>query len=79
MITYAPSRTTNNIDQYNRKRAIALDGQQQAHDLLIEARLKAQHGHIATGWKALLIRRALTQLATRTASNGGATLPEAPA
>ena len=77
MITYAPSRTTNNIQQYQDKRVVALDGQQQAHDLLIEARLKTQHGHVATGWKALLIRRALTQLATRTASNGGAVLPEA--
>lgn len=70
-------RTTNRISEYQARRAVALHHEETAHDVLIEARLRQRHGHHATGFKALLIRRALTQLATRTASNGGATLPEA--
>lgn len=68
-------RVTNRVREYEQRRAIALDGQQRAHDLLIEQRLKRNHGDTITGYPAFLIRRALTQLATRTASNGGTTLP----
>lgn len=69
-------RVTNRIREYEERRAIALDGQQRAHDLLIEQRLKRHHGDTITGYPAFLIRRALTQLATRTADNQGAILPK---
>lgn len=70
------SRVTNRIGDYERRRAVALDGNQRAHDLLLEARLRNRHGHTATGYRAFLIRRALTQLATRTAAEGGSILPK---
>ena len=71
-----PSRVTNRVSEYQARRAIALDHQEHAHDVLIEARLRANHGHHATGYKALLVRRTLTRLITRTSRNGGTTLPK---
>lgn len=68
-------RTTDRITEYQNRRAIALNYQEKTHDLLIEAHLKKTHGQHATGYKALLVRRTLTQLAFRTADNQGAILP----
>ena len=70
-----PPRTTNRIREYQARRAIALNHAELEHDVLIEARLKQRHGHTATGYKALLVRRTLTRLITRTSRNGGTTLP----
>lgn len=74
-MTPAESRTTNRIREYQQRRAAALHLEEHTHDVLIETRLKTRHGQHATGYKALLIRRALSQLAARTASNGGAVMP----
>jgi len=70
-----PSRVTNRVSEYQARRAIALDHQEHAHDVLIETHLKQRHGHTATGYKAFLVRRALSALATRTANAGGAVMP----
>jgi len=74
-MTPAESRTTNRIHEYQQRRAAALDHQEHKHDVLIETRLKTQHGQHATGYKALLVRRTLSALATRTANAGGAVMP----
>lgn len=68
-------RVTNRVREYEARRAIALNYEEKLHDLLTEKRLRDYHGRTATGFKAALVRRTLTQLALRSADEQGAILP----
>lgn len=61
------NRVTNNIQRYQDKRATALDLMEHVHDKAAETRLRDRHGSCATGYKAFLVRRTLSQFAIREA------------
>lgn len=66
------SRVTNRVGEYQDRRAVALDFAEATHDECIAARLSRVHGDCATGYKCVLVRRALSQFARREADRNAA-------
>lgn len=60
-------RFVDRTTEYEQRRARALDFEERTHDLAIEKRFRAMHGHTTGGFKAHLVRKVLTDFAIRDA------------
>lgn len=61
------SRFVDRTEAYRARRARALDFEERTHDLAIEKRFRAMHGHTVGGWIGGLVRKVLTDFAIRDA------------